>query len=88
MKWIAKPKGLRWTGRHKNEAKKIGFRWDGNDMSMQADSRPCTPWGCVVRKYIPRRPPRKGFGVVVGMLIGTHDEFGKPRHVNTATSLL
>ena len=78
MKYIAIPKGGRWIGRHKREARKAGFCWDGNNCSIEADSRPTPPWGCTVRKYIPPKPPRKGFGVVIGMLVGTHDEFGKP----------
>jgi hypothetical protein len=31
-----------------------------------------------VSKYHPPAPPRKGFGAVVGIMTGTHDEFGKP----------
>ncbi len=78
MKWICTPKGLGWTGRHKKAAAAFGFGWDGNDRSCISESRPKTPWGCVVRKYKPPAPPRKGFGVVAGILLGTHGEFGKP----------
>ena len=77
-KSIATPKNYAWTGRVKKAAEKAGFGWDGLDMSMESEKCPHAPWGCVVRKYRPPAPPRKGFGVIAGMLLGMYDEFGKP----------
>ena len=79
MKWIARPINGRWTGRNKKEAEKVGFFWDGNDCSCKCENRPKTPWGCRIRKYKAPASPRKGFGAVVGIMMGTHDEFGKPK---------
>ena len=79
MKWICTPKGGRWTGRHKAAARSSGFGWDGTDCAITSDSRPRAPWGCRVRRYQAPALPRQGFGAVVGILIGTHDEFGKPK---------
>jgi len=77
MKYICVPRGS-WTARHDKEARKVGFRWDGNSMLMETETKPGTPWGCTVRKYKAPAPPRHGFGAAVGIMIGTHDEFGKP----------
>ncbi len=79
MKWVCVPKSGGWTGRHKAAAKAAGFGWDGNDMSLTSDTRPRTPWGCSVRPYRAPAPPRKGFGAVAGILLGTHDQYGRPK---------
>lgn len=75
-KWIAKPTGD--TIRHERAMRQVGFRWDGCDWSMISPTRPPRPWGCKVYRYRPPKPPRKGFGAAIGIMIGTHDEFGKP----------
>ena len=75
-KWIAKPTGD--TIRHERAMRQIGFRWDGCDWSMISPTRPPRPWGCKVYRYRPPKPPRKGFGAAIGIMSGTHDEFGKP----------
>jgi len=64
--------------RARKAAWRIGFRWDGVDFIMESETRPPRPWGCKVRPYRPPAMPRKGFGVVAGILLGTHDEFGRP----------
>ena len=75
MKWICIPKGA-WTQRHEKAARKAGFVWDGADMSFVGDIRPETPWGCIVRKY--NAPsPKDTVSVAIGIIVGTHDEFGK-----------
>ncbi len=79
QKWIALPKKGAWTYRHEKAAVSGGFIWDGNDQSYIGEQHPETPWGCVVRKYRPPAPPRKGFGAAIGIMIGTYDEFGRPK---------
>jgi len=77
-KWVCNSKSGRWSTRHKKAARTAGFTWDGNDMVYIGGKKPNTPWGCRVNLYVPPKPPRKGFGAVIGILTGTHDEFGKP----------
>jgi len=75
-KWIAKPTGD--TIRHQRAMSQAGFRWDGCDWSMISPTKPPRPWGCKVYRYRQPAPPRKGFGAALGIMGGTHDEFGRP----------
>lgn len=78
MKWICIPKNQTWDERKKRSAVRCGFFWDGVDMAFEGNTRPAPPWGCKVLKYKPPAPPKKGFGAAVGILVGSHDEYGKP----------
>ena len=71
----ARPKGGRLTGAHKKAMHAAGFGWTGNAWLCKAEKLPKV-WGCTVRIY---RPPvaRDPISVMVGMLTGTHDEFGR-----------
>ena len=76
-RWVAKIIGAN-TLRTQRALKEAGFYWTGREWGSVAEDRPKRGWGFRVRAYRPPRPPRKGFGAAIGIMIGTHDEFGKP----------
>jgi len=90
-KWVCRAKGSLYgsaSGRAEKDMRRIGFRWDGCDWSMESETKPPRPWGCLVRKYRPPAPPRKGFAAALGILAGTHDEFGRPLQKTEARNQL
>ena len=69
----ARPKN-RLTGRHVKALQTTGFAWCGNAwLRAGPGSR---PWGCLVRRYF-RPRPKDPMVPVLGILLGTHNEFGR-----------
>ncbi len=77
-RWVAVIVGSNTTLRTERAMKAAGFSWTGREWASFAEIRPKHGWGFRVRRYHPPKPPRKGFGAAVGIMIGTHDEFGHP----------
>ena len=69
----ARPKGS-LTGRHKKALGAAGFYWSGSAWIRQG--RGPRPWGCNVAKYRPSKR-EDTLDKCVGIILGTHDEFGR-----------
>ena len=69
----ARPKGS-LNERVRKSLHAAGFSWSEN--AWLRDGKGSRPWGCTVRKYIPPHP-KDPMVSVLGILLGTHDEFGR-----------
>lgn len=72
QKYEARPKGG-LTSRHKKALRDAGFSWEGSAW-IRIGPGP-RPWGCTVRRW--KAPALGRKDAWIGILVGTHDQYGK-----------